>query len=913
MAIPKLSGDSLAAVEHRGSHLQIIASAGSGKTEVVSQRVVSLLRDGVAPRSIVAFTFTEKAAAEMKDRIAARVEETLGADARDLLTGLYVGTIHAYCFRLLQAHVPRYEAYDVLDENRLNAFLAREADQIGVRDLDPAGRQRVWASINAFLLGLDVVENELLPAEVLEEPFRSVFAEYLIRLERYRLLSFGQQIVRTVAELEDPDVAASVHAELRHLIVDEYQDVNPAQERLIELLTGPEVQLCVVGDDDQAIYQWRGSDVTNIVGFSGRYPAVATFSISTNRRSRPGIVAVANDFASSIPGRLDKEMHPHRPPSDVGSEVSAWVTEYEVDEAGHIANAILDLNDAGVAFADIAVLVRSRTAYRALLDQFGAFDIPVQPGGRMGLFEQPQAVALGKTLVWLVDHTWRQGFGPGDEVTEDQLLAAYGTAFDVSGWMVVELRTALREWKKATSQEQRPVDLMRELYELLSLLGVRRWDLDDPRQANKMGTLARFSSLLADFEAVRRRSRIDPENAGEQVGATDRGIWYYKHLAIFLSNYATGAYDGFDGEPDTQINAVDVSTIHRAKGLEWPVVFVPSLTKNRFPNSKSGKQKPWPISRRLFNAARYEGSDAEERRLFYVAVTRARDWASISRHEKVTKNGVGPSPYWQEVAEGVGVTDPLALEIPIVEPRSSTDEQTVQVSYSELAAYLDCAMSYRLRTRLGFRPRLAAELGYGKAVHHVLRAVANSTKARGRVPTASEIDVLFDTGFFLPAANKPAHKKLKAAGRRIVDQYVTDHPDDLLRVWETERPFELHLDGVTVAGRADVILDLEDGQPRALAILDYKASIDPDADGSLQLQVYADAGRREGLDVRGAYIHDLKGQARQSIDVSDAAVAEAEQVVLDAADRLRAGDFTPSPGRRCGACEVRAVCHSAAP
>src|SRR3954451_13057151 len=135
------------------------------------------------------------------------------------------------------------------------------------------------------------------------DPFGSVLQDYYATLDRYRLLTYGQQIVRAVKELERPKLAAKLHGTLRHLIVDEYQDVNPAQEQLIELLTGPSVELCVVGDDQQAVYQWRGSDVRNIVKFSTRYDNVATFEITTNRRSRPGIIATANTFAESILGR----------------------------------------------------------------------------------------------------------------------------------------------------------------------------------------------------------------------------------------------------------------------------------------------------------------------------------------------------------------------------------------------------------------------------------------------------------------------------------------------------------------------------------------------------------------------------------------------------------------------------------
>ena len=190
------------------------------------------------------------------------------------------------------------------------------------------------------------------------------------------------------------------------------------------------------------------------------------------------------------------------------------------------------------------------------------------------------------------------------------------------------------------------------------------------------------------------------------------------------------------------------------------------------------------------------------------------------------------------------------------------------ITFSELASFIDCGMAYRLRNLIGFQPRLAPELGYGKAVHHVLRSIAETTRDTGHVPTPAEIDDILDSSFFLPTANKVAHRQLKDAARRLITTYATKHEADLHRIWETERPFELHLDGVTISGRADVILDHEGGVPTALALVDYKTSVRGTAlDHALQLQVYANAGLREGLDVRAAFVHDLKKAARDPVGV----------------------------------------------
>jgi DNA helicase-2/ATP-dependent DNA helicase PcrA len=901
---PQLTGAALQAVRHRGSHLQIIASAGSGKTEVVSQRVADLLSDGVAPEAIVAFTFTERAADELKSRIAERVAGRLGRAALDRLNGLFVGTIHSYCFRLLQQHVPRYETYDVLDDNQLTAFLTREAHRLEIRQLDDGNR--LFASIERFLRSVDVVENELLDPATMPELFGSILQHYNATLDRYRLLTYGQQIVRAVAELERPDLAATLHGSLRHLIVDEYQDVNPAQERLIELMTGPQTEVCVVGDDQQAIYQWRGSDVSNILTFRDRYAPVATFKITANRRSRPQLVAAANAFAETIPDRIDKSMHAKRSSTGTEPEIVLWAEDTELDEAGWIANLVLDLVERGTPYRDIAVLVRSRAAYPRLVEQFAAFGIPVQPGGRSGLFEQPEANTLGKTIVWLTDLDWREPHQWGAAVVDSDLFDEYQRIFalDPPGRRRVE--RFLREWKAAVPKEDRTANLVGELYDLLAELGLQSGDLADPLVMNRLGTLARFSSLLADYESVRRRSRPDPDITGEQVGGQDRGTWYYRNLGLYILNYAQGAYEGFDGEADFDLEAVDLTTVHRAKGLEWPVVFVPSLTRRRFPSSRTGQLQDWLVPRERFHAARYEGSDGDERRLFYVAITRARDWLSVSRHERVTKQRSAASPYYADLVEHEVPVE--SIRLPPIEPSTNSEEE-LSITFSELASFLECGLAFRLRNLVGFQPRLAPELGYGKAVHHVLREIAETTRTTGRVPSPAEIDEILDHSFFLPTANKVAHRQLKDAARRLVGTYASKHADDLHRVWETERPFELHLDGVTVSGRADVILDQEGGVPTALAIVDYKTSTSGEiGDHALQLQVYADAGRREGLDVQGAYLHDLKVAEREPIPVSGTDVAAAETVVTEAAEQIRAREYRPRPGPACRRCEVRTLC-----
>ena len=907
---PILEGASLNAVTHRGSHVQIIASAGSGKTEVVSQRVVSLLAEGVAAREIVAFTFTEKAAKELKSRIATRLEQRLGVEAVDQLSGLYVGTIHGYCFQFLQQYVPRYESFDVLDESQHVAFLCREATRLSLKSV--VSSNKLFEAIDLFNKSVQVLENELLDSKSMPEPFKSVLEGYLESLDKYRLLTFGQQIVRSVSALDDPVVTAEIHKSLKYLIVDEYQDVNHAQEELIRKLVAGGAFLTVVGDDDQAIYQWRGSSVHNIISFTERYKEVKTFVLDVNRRSLPDIVGTATLFSRTIIDRLEKEMKPWRSIDNGHSaeQIVSWVCETEQEEAHEIARLIANLNASGLPFSDIAILARSRASYPKILEELSALGIPVQPGGRSGLFEQPEARSIGRLICWLVDYDWRDQRGPSTPIILEVLVEEFVSIFKLSPRQKLDFETWLDEMKVLVPATDRVADLVGEYYQILEIFNVRNWDMGNPIAVNRLGTLARITNLFVDYELVYKRARPDSEIEGEQVGGQDRGEWYYRNLASFILNYANGEFDGFEGEEDLLIDAVDLTTVHSSKGLEWSAVFIPSMTANRFPSMYSGRSQEYLVPREMFDAPRYEGSSDDERRLFYVAMTRARDWLSISRHNRVTKAKVAESPYFPVV--GKFFVAPSDIVTPAIKG-SIPEDIDLTISYSDLASFIECGLAYRLRQRLGFKPQLTPEIGYGKSIHHVMRVVANFTQATGSVPDSTFLNEILDREFFLPNANKVAHRQLKDAARKLVSKYINEYGSDLHRVWQTEYPFELHLPGVTVSGRADVIIDTANSGATSLTLIDYKTRTTNETDNDIQLQVYASAGRREGLEIAGAFFHDMIASHRIPVDVEQIAVNQAELVVIEMAGKIKRREFHASPEKsKCGRCDVRAICAKSA-
>jgi DNA helicase-2/ATP-dependent DNA helicase PcrA len=605
-------------------------------------------------------------------------------------------------------------------------------------------------------------------------------------------------------------------------------------------------------------------------------------------------------------------MKPWRSAEDGHGEeqIVSWVCNTEQEEAAEIARLISNLNASGLPFSDIAILARGRTAYPKILEELTARGIPVQPGGRSGLFEQPEARCIGRMMCWLVGHEWREQRGRSVAVSTEALVEEFVAAFRLSKSQTLDLELWLDELKALVPATDRVANLIGEFYQLLDILDIRGWDINNPLVVNRLGTLARITNLFLDYEAVYKRARPDDKVQGEQVGGQDRGEWYYRNLATFILNYANGEFDGFEGEDDLLIDAVDLTTVHSSKGLEWPAVFIPSMTTNRFPSSYSGTPQEWLVPREMFDAPRYEGGSDDERRLFYVAMTRARDWLSISRHNVVTKAKVAESPYFPSV--GRYFVQPSEIVTPVLRGAIPEDADLL-ISYSDLASFMECGLAYRLRQRLGFKPQLEPAIGYGKSIHHVMRIVANFTQATGSVPDPTFLNEILDREFFLPNANKVAHRELKDSARKLVSKYINEYGADLHRVWQTEYPFELHLPGVTVSGRADVIIDTGSGGATSLTLIDYKTRTSGESEHDIQLQVYASAGRREGLEVVDAFVHDMVASDRIPVDIQQPAVTQAEAVVVEVAGKIKRREFDPAPEKsKCMRCDVRTICaHSA--
>src|SRR5437588_2005780 len=307
-AAPPYTESQLDAIRHIEGNLQIIACAGSGKTQVISERVAEILarkrQEGIGPSNIVAFTFTDRAAAALKDRIAQRIGARLGEIPG--LAELYVGTIHGYCLDLLQRKVPEYFKYQVLTEVQTRLVIDRNSNRSGMSSL---GLRR-YIDSRRYMDAVNMLREGVVDWQVLQgHNVLGALQMYDALLAEKRYLDYTAIIGKTVQLIEaNPELRAEIAGSVRFLIVDEYQDVNPLQERLIHAIHDLGARVCVVGDDDQTLYQFRGTDLSNILDFRNRYPDVHTVTIAENFRSSEGVVDVGRQIIVRNLRRLPKQM-----------------------------------------------------------------------------------------------------------------------------------------------------------------------------------------------------------------------------------------------------------------------------------------------------------------------------------------------------------------------------------------------------------------------------------------------------------------------------------------------------------------------------------------------------------------------------------------------------------------------------
>ena len=895
------------AVETIGQNLQIIACAGSGKTEVVSARIVTILEEmmpkGIMPRNIVAFTFTDKAAAELKSRIALLCRNRLGQV--NGLAEMYVGTIHGFCLELLQTYMYKFLKYSVLNEVQTRLLIDRNSVKSGMKDL---GLQR-YRDSRLYLDVLEVVrEAETDMKRLKGHPVMEALSKYEDLLDKKAYLDYTKIMSEAVAGLiADEELRAKIKERVKYLIVDEYQDVNPLQEELIRQLGKLGANVCVVGDDDQAIYEWRGTEVGNILTFEKRYANVKVARLEENFRSSKGIVETATQvIEKNDPNRLQKKMRSSFSQASERGDILALSFSDPNEEAAWITSKIRSLvgvpfrdkpdeSERGLSWSDFAILLRSvRNNGGPILQALNAAGIPYVVLGMNDLFSTPEVKAARAVFLFMAEQTsepeLRQAWFDAETGVSSQKLD-FG----------IEYLKAQRKFDK--TKRFGLYNLQRLFLEFLQLVEFREDKVPGDRGEVVYYNLGKFSQVISDFEQINFHS--DPKRK-------------YDTFAGFLIYQAPDYYpEGWEDASLAVPDAVQVMTVHQAKGMEWPVVFVPALLGNRFPSKKQGGRNVWHVIPRdaVRGADRYDGGIESERRLFYVALTRSKkylfgSWAPVPGNQLYLR----PSAFFQELTRVpiVLTRDPkhekeLTARLP-QQPRAGIAD--ILLSFSELKYFFICPYQFKLRFMYGFNPPIHEALGFGRSLHNALAEIHKRSLDQEAI-SDKDIPELLDTHLHLPFAYPKLKEQLRKSAEKALAGYLDENGKNLDKVQHVEQVVEVQVsDNVVVNGRIDLIKKLDTGE---VSIVDFKSTerAQPEDVTREQLHVYA-VGYEQltGKDANLVEIYNLDSGGSMREEVDRALVNSTKDLILGAADKLRQNRFPlqPKTDKECLSCDVKGIC-----
>ena len=614
-----------AAVEHIGAPLLVVAGAGSGKTRVLTRRIAYLLAErGVAPYEVLAITFTNKAAGEMKERVA----ELVGDRARSM----WVSTFHSACVRILRQEAVRlgysnsFTIYDSADSQKLLSHIMKDMN-LDAKRYAPRAVQALISAAKNELMG--PADYQLQATDHFAQIVAEVYAVYQRRLTSANAMDFDDLIGKTVELLQRfPEAKARYRSRFRHILVDEYQDTNHAQYILIKELVGtefegyPVAELCVVGDADQSIYAFRGANIRNILQFEADYQNARTILLEQNYRSTQNILSAANAVIGNNEGRKEKNLWAD---SGAGAKITGYLAESEQDEAAYVAGEIRRLQAEGISTpGETAVFYRTNAQSRAFEEAFLRAPLPYKVIGGLRFYERKEVKDFLAYLRIIVNpqdevsvrrviNTPKRGIG--DRALD--LVDEYAKAHDVSFWQ------ALTKWNEIPELAARSGGAIRDFVALIDSLAT----LNEAKVAPSSIAQAVLeqSGLLTELQKSddpQDESRI--ENMEEVVavaieyetGEVDEGEEI--SLMGFLEDVALVADSDQIPDGEDHGGVVTLMTLHTAKGLEFPTVFLTGMEEGIFPHSRTLGDK---------------NEVEEERRLAYVGLTRARERLYLSRSE----------------------------------------------------------------------------------------------------------------------------------------------------------------------------------------------------------------------------------------------------------------------------------------
>ncbi len=970
------------AVIHDSGPLLIIAGAGTGKTSVLTRRLAHLVQSGKARTDeILALTFTDKAAGEMEERI----DKLLPYGFVDL----WVMTFHAFGERLLRDNalsIGLPNSFRLLSETDQWLLVRRNLDRFKLDYYKPLGNPTRF--IHALLRHFSRAKDEIISPEQYFEYAQSLkldkdlagdsdettrvgevaeaYHAYTRLLRENDALDFGDLINETIRLLRTrPRILEKYRAQFKYVVVDEFQDTNIAQFELIRLIAGERANITVVGDDDQSIYKFRGASVSNILQFKQYYPQARQVVLTENYRTPQIILDAAHKFIqANNPNRLEYQLRSQSGAEDHGGlskklhsnvDFPGFMKRIHAQtvngEARAVAAEISEMlkKDPATNLSQFAILSRSNDGASPFISALASAEIPFIFYASRGLYQKPIILDIINYLKLLDNYhespaVYRILASPAVALSHGDIVKLTHGA-DRKAWPLYE---ACREAAVLGLSEEgvkkvaqflalvdrhtalaRTADVRRVILAFLEDTGYLKKIVGDDTQPGRerLSYINQFWRTVEEFAAAEAEptARLFIERVNMQIEAGEEG-----RLAF---------------DPDVGPEAVRIMTVHAAKGLEFDYVFLVSLIDRRFPSTERAEsiELPGPLIKEILTTG--DEHLEEERRLFYVGMTRAKKglyFTSADDYGGARKRKISRFLHELGYKEEPGIPDLSLAGTPFSVPRGNGPEDALlkefaphDFSFTQLKAYETCPLQYKFAHVLKIPVRGRGQFSFGKTMHLALQrlfaivaerqsssqgtlfgaASAGDAKEAtvGTLVLPSELEAIYEDCWIDEWYESPENKeKYRIEGKREIRAYYDRIKGAVVRPLYLEKPFSLKVDGATLRGAIDRVDLLPDGTVR---IVDYKTGTpkeeeDVGFEQKQQLLIYQMAAEEAlGRKPSSLVFAFLKGPSEVEFLGTEKELEKMRKYVAETAAKIRSGDFSPAPSQhKCRHCDFREIC-----
>lgn len=825
------------AISTVNQNLQIVACAGSGKTSTMVEHILHLLEQpDISPDNIVAITYTEKAAASLKHKVYEEYQKK--NQTLEGLASMYIGTIHGFCLHLLQEFSDEYKNFETLNEVQTKLFIKKNRRDNGLNDVyynskdgrryplvtERSKSETVSKAISAYKTFLDIGRE--FGKEKLPQTLQYHIDKYETVLKTNNYFDFTSILITTLSMLNAGNLNDGEIKKIKHLIIDEYQDVNDAQEKIIRFFYEKGARICVVGDDDQTIYQWRGSNLSYIKDFKSRYDNVKTVDLDINFRSSEGITELAKHVINNNTYRIKKDMKSNDTQMYEKGDIITYEFENKNQEIDFIVSKIQQLigvkytrkeKEFGIDYDDIVILVSSVKKIPELIKRLEEKNISFIVEGTRNLFSAEEIKILCDTYSCIFNIFSNIDSNSQPEVIREKLNGVIVDPVLITRWKKyskldeTEIEVILKDFiKEVMPKDEYEFTIQGHLKLLFSKLQLISDSIDEKILYN----WGKFTEIINDFEKI--YLKFSP---------------YFRMRAFetFLKEDAPEIYpEGWLSPNFKAIRCLRIMTYHQAKGLEYPIVFMPFLTKHSiFPQKNPGGANAWGIFNDQEIKERYDTGDEGIRRVFYVGITRSEKYLFLTRSDNISDTGKrkykDPAFPFIEANHSLYQEGKTFLDKKYEHSDLSkfSNDEIITLNFSLLKDLFDCPFKFKMLNIFGFHNPLDIRMGYGKSIHNMLDYVHKNYR---NIDLESEFIIrkIVEKYLYLPYGSQNLNEAMREKAVVNLKSYIQNNKQKFEYIKFSEKNIDYTLNEyMFINGRIDLV---RDELNHKITIVDFKSS-----------------------------------------------------------------------------------------